>query len=120
LIALRITLPLPPGELPEPGDLWRVASVDPERGELVLARVEAPPGQFRSPRDGLHPRVPRTVSVLTRAEVDALNASVDAAMSAHGRAYLEEARRHNQQMQDANDRACAKASPFADLDSEVR
>ena len=76
----RFAMPPVPGELPQPGDLWRVAEVS-LTGHVIFERVEASPDQYRSPRDGLHPRVPAPdTRPISAAEAQALNDEMDAAL----------------------------------------
>lgn len=77
----------------QPGDLWRVAEVS-LTGHVIFERVQAPPDQFRSPGDGLHPRVPPLGSrPISAAEAQKLADEMDAAMAAGAQDAM---RRHNE------------------------
>jgi len=88
----------------QPGDLWKVASVDPSAGTATFERVQAPPDQYRKPGDGLHPRFPDTRRVLSREEALAAAAEFDAALDAERDRLLRE--------------GLIAPSPFAALDFE--
>lgn len=65
------------------GDLWRVVKADPDESRVTLERVAAPPGTYRKPGDGLHPRVPAPdTRPISDAEAKAINDQMDAALDA--------------------------------------
>lgn len=88
MIAIRFQMPLFPGEDVQPGDRWFVESLDQAAGTVTFARATPEPDQYRSPRDGLHPRVTLGTRPISDEEAKALADEMDAAMAA-GRDRLE-------------------------------